>query len=71
VSDASTSKTPHDENAESNCKAGREYQHAQLKFANYKDRGKLDAEEAAEAFDGSEGDDLERARKKSAERGGQ
>jgi hypothetical protein len=56
---------------EGNYKAGREYQQSQRDFAKDKGRVKQGAEKAAKALDGPESEELERARKKSAQRGSQ
>jgi hypothetical protein len=50
---------------EGNYEASRAYQEAQAEFAHDKARVKKGAEDAAEALDGPEGEDLERARRES------
>ena len=60
--------TPASANAtkgEGNYEASRAYQKAQADFAHDKARVKKGAEDAAEALDGVEGEELERARRES------
>jgi hypothetical protein len=62
---------PDNEKGEGNDKAGRKFQQAQREFAKDKDRVARGAEEAAEAIDGPESEELEHDRKERAERGNQ
>jgi hypothetical protein len=50
---------------EGNYEAARAYQEAQADFAHDKARVKKGAEDAAEALDGPDGEELERARRES------
>jgi hypothetical protein len=67
-----TTRNPASANAvhgEGNYEAAREYQDAQADFASDKDRVEMAAQEAADALDGPEAEDLERARRESADPG--
>lgn len=57
------------EKGEGNYTAAREFQDAQHEFAKDEDRVRDGAREAADALDGSEASELERARRESANRG--
>jgi len=54
---------------EGNYEAAREYQDARASFAGDKDRVEQAAHEAASALDGPEAEELERARRESADPG--
>lgn len=55
------------EKGEGNYKAAKNFQKAEHAFAKDKDKVSAKARQAAEALDGEEGAELERARKESAE----
>jgi hypothetical protein len=54
------------EAGEGNYKAAREFQAEQHAFASDKDKVRAAAEDAAEALDGPEGEELEKARRETA-----